>query len=196
MGNRRMGARRINALLGSNLAEDNRNSAGAGIKDAIESSTVHRQGSQITTEIVIDLASSKGTLKSPGAVNQVIGVSSSSGTHADAYLTQLTTAINGIVTDAEIICTETPTTGEPDINLVYNASSTLGFGDAGGTDTLVDTGADFVIGYNKVGAGVNDNAAANDYVYLTAGVGTPDNDEYDTGKLIIRIYGYAVGSDL
>ena len=73
MGNRRLGARRLNSLMGT-LAEDNRNSAGAGIKDAIVSSTVHRQGNKVTTSISIDLGTSKASIKHAIADGDVIGV--------------------------------------------------------------------------------------------------------------------------
>jgi len=190
MGNRRLGRKRLYSL--EKKGQESPNRPGPGIADAVVYSKVSRDGSQITTEIVVDLGTSKADIESKNTENDVIGVDGGGA----AYLTRLTTAVNGIITDAEVICTETPTTGEPDINVAYNASAALAFDGAGGTDLLVDAAADYVIGLNKTGA-VNDNSAAGDYVYLTVGTGTtPAAGTYDAGKLIIRIYGYAVEDDV
>ena len=199
MGNRRLGRKRLFSL--EKKGQENPNRPAPGIAPAVVYSKSSRDGSQITTEIVLDLASSKGALSSPGhATNNIIGISSSvedyvaqGNAHLAAHLGRITTAVNGIVTDAEIICTETPTDGEPHFDLAYKNSATLGFGGASGTDLLVDSGADYVIGLNKSGQ-VNDNSAAGDYLYL--GAAATDGDVYATGKIIIRIYGYAVENDL
>lgn len=191
MGTRRLGRQRLFSLEKRGKESDNR--PGPGIADAVVYSKVSRDGAQITTEIVVDLGTSKAAIQSKDTDGDVIGVSGGGA----AYLTRLTEAVNGVVTDAEIICTETPATGEVDINLVYNSSAALAFDSAGGTDLLVDTNADFVKGLNAVGAGINNNAAQNDYVYLAVGTSTtPAAGTYSAGKLVIRIYGYAVESDL
>jgi len=190
MGSRRLGRQRLFSLEKRGKESDNR--PGPGIADAVVYSKVSRDGAQITTEIVVDLGTSKAAIQSKDTDGDVIGVSGGGA----AYLTQLTEAVNGVVTDAEIICTEAPTTGELDLNLVYNSSAALAFDSAGGSDLLVDTNADLVKGLNVVGA-INNNAAQNDYVYLAVGTATaPAAGTYDAGKLVIRIYGYAVESDL
>ena len=53
MGSRRIGRKRLYAL--EKLGQTNDNGAGPGMIDAIVSSTVARDGAQITTEIVVDL---------------------------------------------------------------------------------------------------------------------------------------------
>lgn len=187
---KRLGRQRLYSL--EKKGKESTNRPGPGISDAVVSSKVSRDGAQITTEIIVDLGTSKAAIKSKNTENDVIGVDGGGA----AYLTRLTEGENGVVTDAEIICTEAPATGEPDLNLTYNASATLAYDSAGGTDKLVDTNADLVKGLNAVGA-VNDNSASGDYVYLTVGTGTsPTAGTYSAGKLVIRIYGYAVESDL
>jgi hypothetical protein len=187
---KRLGRQRLYSL--EKKGKESINRPGPGISDAVVSSKVSRDGAQITTEIIVDLGTSKAAIKSKNTENDVIGVDGGGA----AYLTRLTEAENGVVTDAEIVCTEAPATGEPDLNLTYNASATLAYDSAGGTDKLVDTNADLVKGLNAVGA-VNDNSASGDYVYLTVGTGTgPTAGTYSAGKLVIRIYGYAVESDL
>ena len=191
MGSRRLGRQRLYSL--EKKGKESPNRPGPGIVDAVVYSKVSRDGAEIITEIVVDLGTSKAAIKSKNTDGDVIGVDGGGA----AYLTQLTEAVNGVVTDAEIICTEAPTTGEIDLNVAYNASATLAFDSAGGSDLLVDLGADLVKGLNKVGAGVNDNSAENDYVYLAVGTSSsPTAGTYDAGKLIIRIYGYAVEADL
>ena len=199
MGSRRLGRKRLFSL--EKKGQENPNRPGPGMEPAVVYSKISRDGAQITTEIVLDLASSKGALKSPGhTTNNIIGLSSSAAdyvaqgnAHLAAHLGRITTAVNGIVTDAEIICTEAPQTGEPHFDLAYKNSATLAFGGASGTDLLVDSGADYVTGLNKTGE-VNDNSAAGDYLYL--GAAATDNAVYSAGKIVIRIYGYAVESDL
>ena len=197
MGNRRMGRKRLYAL--DKLGQKNDNEAGPGMIDAVVSSTVARDGAQITTEIVVDLASSAGALNSCSTDALVIGVSSSSGTHSPAYLGRITEAVNGVITDAEVICTEDPTVGEPDINVVYENSATIAYSASAGADILVDATTDYVKGLNKTGE-INNNAAEGDYLYLTTGAahGTPGTvtKTYTAGKLVIRLYGYAVADDL
>ena len=191
MGSRRLGRKRLFSL--EKKGQESPNRPGPGISGAVVSSKVSRDGSQITTEIVIDLgaASLLTTLKSKNTDADVIGVDGGGA----AYLTQLTTAVNGIVTDAEIICTEAPLTGEVDIDVLRNASATLAYDDGGGSDKLIDTGADYVIGLTKTGA-IDDNAANNQYLYLAVGTNsTPTAGAYTAGKFVLRIIGYAVEDD-
>ena len=197
MGSRRIGRKRLYAL--EKLGQTNDNGAGPGMIDAIVSSTVARDGAQITTEIVVDLGSSVGALNSCSTDALVIGVSSSTGTHSAAYLGRITEAVNGVITDAEVICTEAPTIGEPDINVVYENSATIAYSASAGADILIDVNTDYVKGLNIVGA-LNNNAAEGDYLYLTTGAAhaTPGTvtKTYTAGKLVIRLYGYAQPDDL
>lgn len=194
---KRMGRKRLYSL--EKLGQTNDNKPGAGIADAVVSSTVLRDGHQIVTEIVVDLASSAGALTSCSTDAFVIGVSSSSGTHKAAHLGRITEAVNGIITDAEVICTEDLATGEPDVNVVYENSATIAFSASAGADILVNAGADYVKGLTKTGT--NDaNDLEGDYLYLTTGAAhaTPGTaaQTYTTGKLVIRLIGVAQPDDL
>ena len=197
MGNRRIGRKRLYAL--GKLGQTNDNGPGAGIVDAVVSSTVTRDGHQILTEIVVDLASSAGALTSCSTDALVIGVSASSGTHLPAYLGRITEAVNGVITDAEIICTEVPATGEKDIDLIYENNATIAYSASAGSDKLVNTGADWVKGLTKTGT-LDANEAEGDYLYLANGsahasAGTAAQT-YTTGKLVIRLIGVAQPDDL
>jgi hypothetical protein len=197
MGSRRLGRKRLYAL--EKLGQTNDNKPGPGIADAVVSSTVSRDGHQITTEIVVDLASSAGALSSCATDAFVIGVSSSTGTHKAAHLGRITEEVNGIITDAEIICTEQPLTGEPDIDLRYENSATVAFSASAGADKLVEAAANYDKGLTKTGA-LDANEAEGDYLYLTTGdahaVAGTEAKKYTAGKLVIRLIGVAQPDDL
>ena len=202
MGNRRMGARRLNALMGSKLAEDNRNTAGPGIKDAVVSSTVHRQGNKVTTQISIDLGTSKATIASKNTLHDVIGVSGTDG----AYLTQLTPAINGYITYAEMVCLEVPTAATnacTDIDLRLSSASDGAYDDdssgLAGTVLLIEAGGAWALGevdhYAAAHGTAHDVGADNLYVYLAVGAAPGGDDTFTGGKYVITFEGYLVPDD-
>ena len=108
---------------------------------------------------------------------------------ANAYVTKITTAINGLVYRGEIICLEVPTTGDPDVNVTANTSGTIAEDAAGaGQHTLANCGVhtlglktDFTI----PAGGIQD-----DYIYLTHGGTTAGT--YDAGKFLLKFYGASV----
>jgi len=192
MGNRRMGRKRLYSL--EKRGQENPNRPGAGIKDAVVYSKVSRDGAQILTEIVVDLGTSKAAIQSAANDTDAIGVSAGGAAH----LGQLTVAVNGIITDIEMICTEAPVTGELDIDLVRLNNATKAFDDAVAGTKLINTGADWVKGLTKTGA-VDDASASDDaqYLYLAVGTGTgPTAGTYSAGKYVIRLIGYAVEADI
>jgi hypothetical protein len=86
-------------------------------------------------------------------------------------------------------CLETPTTGEPDID-VYAATEATGAEDAvvtGLTETkLLDTGADWT---GILGArGFQTMPAADGYLYLVTSGGA-DTGVYASGKFLLKFYG-------
>ena len=193
---KRMGRKRLYSL--EKLGQTNDNAPAASIADAVVSAKLSRDGAQITTEIVIDLGKSGNALTSCSSTDTIIGVSSSTGTHSAAHIGRITEAVNGIITDAEVIVSELPVTGELDIDLRYNSSSTLGFSSSAGGAILVDSDGDAVKGRTKTGA-LDANQAENDYLYLATGAahGTPGTaaQTYTSGKLVIRLIGVAVTGD-
>ena len=89
----------------------------------------------IITTIKVDLGT--GAILSSGTAGDVIGEDDTEG----AFLTRISTAVNGIVYRGEMICVEVPTTGDPDINLAANSSSTLAEDGAGeGEHVLINGG--------------------------------------------------------
>jgi len=197
MGNRRLGARRLNSLMGT-LAEDNRNTAGPGIKDAIVSSTVHRQGNKVTTSISIDLGTSKAAIASKNTLHDVIGVDGG----GSAYLTQLTPAINGYITYAEMVCLEVPTAASnacTDIDLRLSSAEAAYDADSSGlagTVLLIEAGGAWAVGevdHYAVGHGTaHDIGADNLYVYLVVGAAPGGDDTFTGGKYVITFEGYLV----
>ena len=202
MGNRRMGARRLNALLGQKLAEDNTNKAGDGSKSFVVSNIVSRRGTEVVTEITVDLGSSEGVASMSGDAGEIIGFSSSAdGVQAGghAYLAQLTPAVNGYIYGAEMICTERP---EPaaarDIDLKAGTTAARQFSGsvAGAPKTLIDLGGDWALGaYEASGSFALEGAFLdtdldNYYLFLTKGSATDSLiHEYTAGKYTIRLLG-------
>ncbi len=192
MGNRRIGRKRLYSL--EKRGQENPNRPGPGIKDAVVYSKVSRDGAQILTEIVVDLGTSKAAIQSKDTDADVIGVSAGGAAH----LGQLTVAVNGIITDIEMICTEAPLTGEIDIDLVRLNDATQAFDEGAGADKLINTNTDWVKGLTKVGT-VDDASASDDAQYLYLAVGTsstPTAGTYSAGKYVIRLLGYAVEADI
>ena len=99
----------------------------------------------------------------------------------------------GLLVSAELICVETPTTGEDNIGVWYatNASGSGNNMDVGGTE-LIPAQA-MAIAKDAISGDV-DVDLDNKYLYLvssgsSAGV-------YGAGKLVLRLYGYSVFDDV
>lgn len=142
-------------------------------------------GDIITTTIITDL-----TGLASNATDDIIG---KAGGTANSHFGQITAAVNGTVMMGSITCLETPTTGDPDIDM-YTATVATGAEDAavtGLTETALSTaGGDFVgAGILGTFGGVTVVPPANGYLYLANGGGTTDGT-YDAGKFIIQFYGY------
>ena len=147
-------------------------------------------GDLITTTILIDLTG----LSPGGAAADVIGANDA----ANCHLGQITAALNGTIFAGQMTCLETPTTGEPDIDLY---SSTV----ATGTENVAITHADLAteaalcqpaqnwsgdVSANQYNtAGLTANPAADTYLYLVSS-GGGDTGVYDAGILKIELYGY------
>ena len=196
MGSRRIGRKRLYAL--EKLGQSSDMTEGAGMAGAIGHSKVSRDGTQITTELYVDLGTSGGTVASSGSAGAyIIGLSSSTGTHSAAYLGQVTTAINGFVTDAEVICVEAVAGGEPDIDVVYASSATLAFDQGtGSANVLVAAAQDYADAGDSATGTVSAGGAQNSYLYLANGNAAPDDADYTAGKLVIRLIGYAAPDDV
>jgi|TARA_R100000152_G_C6779393_1_gene210977 hypothetical protein len=160
------------------------NAHGSGIADAAINTFVTKIGGDITTTILIDL---HGGLASGGTADDVIGTD---GGAANAYIAELTSAVNGIPYLIEFACLEVPTGGDPDINLVCSATATDAENAAVTSGTVLLNNGDLTLGfYAEADAGATLAALSKKYLYLTSGDAT--EAAYTAGKLVIKIHGAA-----
>ena len=160
------------------------NSHGSGIADTAINTFVNKVGGIIYTTILIDL---HGGLASGGAANDAIGTD---GGAANAYIAELTTAVNGIPFEVEFACLEVPTGGDPDINLDCSATGTTAENAALTSGTNLMNNGDLTLGYyNSIDGGATLAALSKKYLYLTTGDAT--EAAYTAGKIVIRISGAA-----
>jgi len=164
---------------------------GGGIdaSDAV-SITVGEINGEIITNIFVDIG--VGSIQSSSTNTGALG----NGTDAAAYITQITTAINGIVYKADLICLEVPAVASGannvDIDLSANASSIASGSAVSGTPICESGGAHtlgrLVRNFSTSG-NVHDNRAItpDHYLYLTQS-GT-NAGVYNAGKFLIRLYG-------
>ena len=160
------------------------NAHGAGIADAAINTFVTKIGGDITTTILIDL---HGGLASGGTADDVIGTD---GGAANAYIAELTSAVNGIPYLIEFACLEVPTGGDPDINLVCSATGTDAENAAVTSGTVLLNNGDLTLGfYAEADGGSTLAALSKKFLYLTSGDAT--EAAYTAGKLVIKIHGAA-----
>ena len=192
---RRLGRKRLYSLQkeGQSIS----GSSGGGVTGSIGDISVSRQGSELVTEIYVDLGSSKGALYQPGTANLIIGYSSSTDGVQDAgnaQLLRVTPAEHGHITTAELICLEEPEGGDRRINLSRKAS-VAAFSGSVAADVIV--GGNLTLG-SASSAVFDDDALNMQYLYLTYGAATDSADatQYTAGKVLVRLYGWAVPDDL
>ena len=160
------------------------NAHGSGIADAAINTSVNKIGGDIVTTILIDL---HGGLASGGTANDAIGTD---GGAANAYIAELTSAVNGIPYKLEFICLEVPTGGDPDINLNCSATGTTAENAALTSGTELFNNGDLTLGlHNEADAGATLAALSKKYLYLTTGDAT--EAAYTAGKIVIKIHGAA-----
>ena len=192
MGNRRMGAQRLQSLLKRGAAGiDSSQQAGAGIKDAIVSHRIHKTGKMILTEICIDLGGKDGAdIRGGGSNDDTVGLQGGGGT---CELLTWEEDIHGHYVMTEVYVAEAATTVTA-MSIRTHASALA----VGGNTTKGDVLAGFAT--NAGGAQVlhstrDFDGATDDYadlddgdtVYLT----TDDNSTtaFDAGRIIVRFYG-------
>ena len=161
-------------------------SAGTGITtgtNTVYKSSVVKVGGIFETNIYIDL-----TGLSSNAAGDIIGKDAT----ANSHIGQITTAVNGTIVGGYMQCLETPTTGEPDIDLFY-ADEATGTEDAAISGlsnqvSVLAAAADWTIAANVNMRPLSAIVAADKYLYLVGGGGTNDG-VYDAGKYLIKLYG-------
>ena len=160
--------------------------AGTGITtgtNTVYHASVVKVGAIFETTIYIDL-----TGLSSNAPNDIIGKAAT----ANSHIGQITAAVNGTIFAGYMQCLETPTTGEPDIDVWY-ADEATGTEDAAisglsNQTAVLAAAADWTIAANVNMRPITGMPAADKYLYLTGGGGTTDG-VYDAGKFILKFYG-------
>ena len=162
------------------------NEKGIGLSDMAKwDCLTHREANgKIISTFLLDISG----LKSKDTVGDVIGNAAG----GVAYLTQVTTAVNGLVYHIEIICVETPAVSSgnntDDIDLALGANGTKVYNNAHGGSLLVETGAAWAAGDAR-GTDVSAISLIDGYLYLTSGEDAGDVGIYNAGKFIIRLHG-------
>jgi hypothetical protein len=170
------------------------NAAGPGAPE--RASNVGEVNSEIITTFFIDLATASTTSTASATADHAIGVTGG----GNAYITQVTEAVNGVVYAAELICVETPAGASTTIGLSSSSSGSVEQGDdATGTERITQsvqakgdrTQINSVI---TTGDGSTDNKSIsnvgipdNRYLYLYHGAGAAG--DYTAGKFVLRLYG-------
>ena len=166
------------------------NSTGGGF-DGAAGVTMHvsKVNGEILTTILVDIQD----LVVSGAVKDIIGENGV----AAAYITQITTAVNGIIYKAEMACIEVPAGSNttPDIDLVSNSNSLAedaAYDSAGTATVLIAAGGNYTTGMVKFSAASTDfSNCADDYLYIANGSGANSGGTYTAGKFVIKLYGAA-----
>jgi len=166
-------------VITSSSATGTTEGTGIDASDAV-SINVGEINSEIITTIFVDIGA--GSIVSSSSAGDVIGNSAT----ANAYITQITSAINGIVYKGEIICLEVPTIGDPDINVTSNSRGTLAEDAAGEGDNVLANCDTHTLAlrteFTIPASGIQD-----DYIYFTHGGTTAGT--YDAGKFLLKFYG-------
>jgi hypothetical protein len=128
------------------------------------------------------------TLKSGNADRDVIGVLSGGA----AYLTQMTEAKYGIITEIRCVCTEVPDS-VANIDIEHGAT---GDGVQDGTDGGASTSLITAITAKgeDTSVAIDDNSAADKYLYICNG-DSDTAENFAQGKLLIYLYGFVEGVD-
>tara|TARA_R110002153_G_scaffold259798_1_gene419558 strand:+ start:292 stop:870 length:579 start_codon:yes stop_codon:yes gene_type:complete len=192
MGNRRIGRKRLYGVEKAGQSIDLE--SGAGMAANIKSASQHRQGQEIITEIAIDLDG----LTCGNADKDVIGKTTAS------YITQLTAAKFGIITEVRVVCVETIANTAADIT-GHGVDVEAGSGAAGvasGAGGGATGGATRTVMVHSVRVAGSDtsvvqatNALEDLYLYVVNGE-TATSDEITAGKIIVYIHGFVAPADL
>lgn len=143
---------------------------------------IERSGDIITTRIYMDITG----LNSGGAAGDIIG---EDGGTANCHFGQINAAVNGTIYAGWIDVGETPTGGDPDINLGCGDEAT------GAENAALSALTNYALLCNSgdlaVGTRVFLTAFPDDEQYLYLVVGTQTDADYTAGKIIITLVGVA-----
>ena len=184
MGSRRLGRKRLHSLdkQGQSLTAAQLG-MGAGMSPALVRATQTREGLVSVIEIVLDLGTSKAAIASYGTENDIIGVDGVDSTLFDAN----DTTVFGRLLEVEMVCFETPTTGNDDLILTHHtskiSSNAANIDASAGTQSAVDN-ATWAIGESDR---LTFEAQPGRYWTIVGGDTTAGT--YDAGKFVIRVTG-------
>ena len=145
---------------------------GEAMKNAVVSATQHREGYKLTTDIVLDLGTSKADVLAGKTPAAPIGVATGT-----ARICKLTQSVFGYVTEIRTVCIESVTTSGTDITNtldlvsgstgdgVYGTADGSAAGVLGGTANIGSVGSDKAC----ITPGLDSNGFANKYLYLGNG---------------------------
>ena len=180
---------------------------GAAMSGALGHAKAMRHGSEIITEIYVDLGA--GQVYSPksdltGTIIAHSGVLDSSEVQtAPAYIARVTNEKSGFINLIEMSCIETPVGGTTDINLIAATGSSLAYSGSGGLANRRDLfvavdGGTAVVGSSAARALDDNRLGTYQYLYLGTGANTISAGEniYTSGKFVIRLFGIAQLDDV
>ena len=151
---------------------------------------VFSNNGEITTIIKVDLTG----LANKSDDGDVIGLAAG----GVAYLTQITTAVNGVIHRTEMTCTELPTAASNvglDFDLCTSTVGTLIYdNDATGADgyaAIITGGGNMALRLTKEAA-LGTNPAPDSYLYLVTGATHTGDSTHTAGQLVIKLRGYAL----
>ncbi len=187
MGSRRLGRKRLFSL--EKKGQKVELGSGPGIADAVLYATQHRQGHEIITEIAIDLG--VGSIISSGTGSN--GDTAAVGKDGEkAFVTQLTEAKFGIITEVRAVMTEAPVGGPVDIDLEFGDDNT-GKSASGGAGTQAGSQTSILTELTAKGEDTSKaydaNELSNKFLYVCQGA-NDTSAEFTAGKILIYIHGF------
>lgn len=172
-------AAELNQLDGNILDDMTEGTGISGATGEICEHRVSKVGGLYKTEILIDLTG----LNSGGTAGDIIG---KDGETANCHIGQITAAKNGTIVAGRVTCFETPSGGDPDID-IFSATEATGAQDAAIGDLtetkLIDHGDWTAEDVDHLSA----TPAADEYLYLACGAAT--DADYTAGILLIELWG-------
>ena len=172
--------------------------AGAGVSEggggtgAVLDSFVGELNNEIVTTIRLDIHG----LNCATGQSKVIGNASAA---ANAFITQLDAAVNGVIYKAEMGCVEMPNSAGTvltDIDLVVSTDALAAQADASAAanfKAFIAPGGNYVPGVqvrSTVGASLDSDVGGSGYfLYIVNGAGGTSTGEYNAGQFIIKLYG-------
>ena len=176
MGIKRLG--RKNLFRAEKLGKEVEVGIGAGMKPALVSATQHREGQKLTTDIVLDLGTSKDVVL--GHADGQLPVAISGSATLPAHICKLTADVFGYVTEIQTVCLELPDAGgmaDYDLWKATDDAGEHGLTAAGlaqvGSNEL--DGCMAAVGTDK-SLLIDDNGMVDHYLYLVNGAAASYSD--------------------